>query len=100
MQIGKRKQCYYKQIKRVEEKRIDEMLVLEMIKEKRNLQKKGSGRNLHASLKEEFKRHNIKLGRDKFFDLLRSNGLLMVKKQRRVREQHLVIAISISIRIL
>ena len=47
--------------------------------------KKGSGRNLHASLQEEFKQHNIKLGRDKFFGLLRENGLLIKKKQRRTR---------------
>ena len=83
--FGKSKQGYYKQIKRIEETRIDEMLVLEMIKEKRKLWKKGSGRNLHSSLKEEFKQHKIKMGRDKFFDLLRSNGLLMSKKQRKIR---------------
>lgn len=83
--FGKTKQGYYKQIKRIEETRIDEMLVLEMIKEKRKLWKKGSGRNLYASLKEEFNRHNIKLGRDKFFDLLRDNGLLMSKRQKKTR---------------
>ena len=83
--FGKTKQGYYKQIKREEEKRIDEMLVLEMIEEKRKLWKKGSGRNLHASLKEELKKHNIKLGRDKFFDLLRDNELLMSRKQKKTR---------------
>lgn len=83
--FGKTKQGYYKQINRIEANIIDEMLVLELIKEKRKLWKKGSGRNLHASLKEEFKNHNIKMGRDKFFDLLRSNGLLMGRKQRKVR---------------
>ena len=83
--FGKTKQGYYKQIKRIEETKIDEMLVLEMIKEKRKLWKKGSGRNLYTSLKEEFKRHNIKLGRDRFFDLLRDNGLLMSKRQKKTR---------------
>lgn len=83
--FGKTKQGYYKQINKIEEKSIEEYLVLEMIKEKRKLWKRGSGRNLHASLQKEFKRHNIKLGRDKFFDLLRDNGLLMSKKQRRTR---------------
>ena len=47
--------------------------------------KKGSGRNLHAALKAEFNQHNIKMGRDKFFDLLRNNGLLIKKKHRRAR---------------
>jgi len=83
--FGKTKQGYYKQIKKIEEKSIEEYLVLAMIKEKRKLWKRGSGRNLHASLQKEFKKHNIKLGRDKFFDLLRANGLLMTKKQRKTK---------------
>jgi len=83
--FGKTKQGYYKQINKIEQKSIEKYLVLEMIKEKRKLWKRGSGRNLHASLQKEFKKHNIKLGRDKFFDLLRDNGLLMSKRQRRTR---------------
>ena len=83
--LGYSKQSYYKRIKLEEQKDITETLVLSLVKEKRKLWKKGSGRNLHASLQEEFKRHNIKLGRDKFFDLLRENGLLVKKKQRRTR---------------
>lgn len=83
--FGKTKQGYYKQINRIERKMIDELVVLELIKEKRKLWKKGSGRNLHASLKEEFKKHNIKLGRDKFFALLRDNGLQISRKQRKTR---------------
>jgi transposase InsO family protein len=62
---------------------MDEILILELIHAKRKLWKKGSGRNLHASLSEDFSKHNIKMGRDKFFDLLRANGLLMRRKRRR-----------------
>jgi len=62
---------------------MDELLILDLIKAKRKLWKKGSGRNLHASLSEDFSNHKIKMGRDKFFDLLRSNGLLMSRKRRR-----------------
>ena len=83
--LGYSKQSYYKRIKLEERKDITESLVLSLVKEKRKLWKKGSGRNLHASLQEEFKRHNIKLGRDKFFEILRGNGLLVKKKQRRTR---------------
>ena len=50
-----------------------------------SLSKQGSGRNLHTSLKSEFNQHNVKMGRDKFFDLLRNNGLLIKKKHRRAR---------------
>ena len=56
-----------------------------MIHEKKKLWKKGSGRNLHASLKEEFAAHKIKIGRDKFFELLRRNNLLNERKRYKTR---------------
>ena len=83
--FGKTKQSYYKQKSRTEQKRIDDHLVLELIKAKRRLWKKGSGRNLHASLNGDFRKHNLKIGRDKFFDILRGNGLLIKEKQRRTK---------------
>lgn len=81
--FGKSKQAYYKSIKRLEKKRIDEHQVFELVKEKRKLWKKGSGRNLHASLKEDFIQHSIKMGRDKFFEFLGAYGLLMKRKRRK-----------------
>ncbi len=83
--LGYSKQAYYKKIKTKESQDIQESLVLNLVKEKRKLWKKGSGRNLHASLRADFNRHNVKMGRDKFFDLLRNNGLLIKRKQRRTR---------------
>jgi len=83
--LGLSKQGYYKKKKLEEEKDIRKSLVLSLVKEKRKLWKKGSGRNLHAALQDEFKKHNVKLGRDKFFELLRENGLLVKKNQRRTK---------------
>ena len=83
--LGYSKQAYYKKIKTEEKKDIQETLVLSLVKEKRKLWKKGSGRNFHAALNNDFQRHNIKIGRDKFFTLLRENGLLIKQKQRRTR---------------
>ena len=83
--LGYSKQSYYKRIKLEEQKDITDSLVLSLVKEKRTLWKKGSGRNLHAALQKEFKKHNLKIGRDKFFGILRENGLLVKKKQRRTR---------------
>jgi len=83
--LGYTKQAYYKKIKIKENQDIKESLVLYLVKEKRKLWKKGSGRNLHATLKTDFEKHGIKMGRDKFFDLLRNNGLLVKKKHRRTR---------------
>ena len=83
--LGYSKQSYYKQIHSKEEAKIQDELILELIKVKRKLWKKGSGRNLHSSLSKEFRQHNIKMGRDKFFSFLGKNGLLIKKKQRRTR---------------
>ncbi len=83
--LGYKKQSFYKRIKLEEQRDIRESLVLSLVKEKRRLWKKGSGRNLHAALQEDFRLHKIKLGRDKFFDILRENKLLVKKKQRRTR---------------
>ena len=83
--LGYSRQSYYKRIKLEEQKDINESLVLSLVKEKRKLWKKGSGRNLHAALQEEFRLHKIKVGRDKFFNILRDNKLLVNKKHRRTR---------------
>jgi len=69
----------------MEAKKLNEQLIIELIKKKRKLWKKGSGRNLLESLQSEFQEHSINIGRDKFFDLLRENGLLMKNKKRKTQ---------------
>jgi transposase InsO family protein len=68
----------------MEEKAIDEFLIVDLVKKKRAVWKKGSGRNLLVALKKDFQEHSIEMGRDKFFDLLRENGLLMKNRKRKV----------------
>jgi putative transposase len=58
-------------------------LIIALIKKKRQLWKKGSGRNLLEALQGDFQDHSIKIGRDKFFDLLRENGLMMKNRKRK-----------------
>ncbi len=81
--LGYSKQAYYKRLQYLESKTFDEYLILELVYQKRRIWKKGSGRNLLASLKEDLKKHHIKIGRDKFYDLLRKHNLLIQKKNRR-----------------
>lgn len=64
---------------------LNEQLIVELILKKRKIWKKGSGRNLLESLHSDFQEHSIKIGRDKFFDLLRENGLLMKNKKQKTR---------------
>ena len=68
-----------------EEKAFDEYLIVGLIKNKRETWKKGSGRNLLKALKQDFSEHNISIGRDKFFDILRRNGLLKRCKKRKAK---------------
>ena len=82
-QFGYSKQAYYKHVNHIEKNAVVEDVVVGLIKKKREIWKRGSGRNLHQSLKKEFKEQQIKLGRDKFFDVLRQNDLLI--KPKRVR---------------
>ena len=64
---------------------VKEEVIVGLIKKKREIWKRGSGRNLHQSLLKEFKTHDIKMGRDKFFDLLRNNHLLIKSKRCRTK---------------
>jgi putative transposase len=60
-------------------------IIVGLIHEKRELWKCGSGRNLHKALQKDFEKHNIKIGRDKFFDILRENNLLIKSKRTRTK---------------
>jgi putative transposase len=81
--LGYSKQAYYKSLQHHEASAFDEYLILELIRQKRKVWKKGSGRNLLASLKDDLIKHGIKIGRDKFFELLRTHNLLIKRKSRR-----------------
>jgi len=87
-ELGYSKQAYYKQSNRLERRAFDEYLIVELIHQKREIWKHGSGRNLLASLQEDFKHHSIKIGRDRFFDLLRRHQLLVKRKSKRAITTH------------
>lgn len=81
--LGYSKQSYYKQLERAESENLNEGLIVDLVKKKRTLWKKGSGRNLLASLNDDFRKHGVNIGRDRFFDLLRKNDLLIKRKHRK-----------------
>jgi putative transposase len=60
-------------------------VILGLVQHQRQIWKRGSGRNLHKSLEEDFKHHNIKIGRDKFLDFLRDHKLLIRPKRFRAK---------------
>ena len=83
--FGYSKQAYYKQLHQNADTSVKEEIIVGLIKKKREIWKRGSGRNLHQSLQKEFNAHDIKIGRDKFFDLLRNNQLLIKSKRCRTK---------------
>ena len=83
--FGYSKQAYYKQLHQSANTAIKEETIVGLIKKKREIWKRGSGRNLHQCLLPELKKHNIKIGRDKFFDVLRNNQLLIKSKRCRTK---------------
>jgi putative transposase len=85
LQFGYSKQAFYKQLQAVQNASLKNEVVLELVQEKRKIWKRGSGRNLHQSIKKKLIEHDIKMGRDKFFDLLRENKLLIKPKRFRTK---------------
>lgn len=83
--FGYSKQAYYKQLNQNASTAVKEEVIVGLIKNKRQIWKRGSGRNLHQCLQPELKKMDIKIGRDKFFDLLRHNHLLIKSKRHRTK---------------
>lgn len=83
--FGKTKQAYYKQISLSSNKAIEEAMVIEMVNKirKRAKTRRWGGRKLHGLIKEEMSGFLIKIGRDKLFDLLRENGMLVKSRKRK-----------------
>lgn len=62
---------------------MEKAIVLEKVKEIRISQQRLGCKKLHEMLSPAFKQHKIKLGRDRFFDLLADHGMLVRKRKRR-----------------
>lgn len=63
---------------------MDEDRILELVHRERHLQPQLSGKKVFHLIKEELQDLGIKIGRDKFYDLLGRYGLLIKRKPRRV----------------
>lgn len=81
--LGYSTQAYYKFHRTKENKYLRHDLLLHQVSLLRVHQKKIGTRKMYGLLQPFMKEHNIHLGRDAFFDLLRNNGLLVRKRRRR-----------------
>lgn len=82
--LGYSPQAYHKQQKRKLQHRIHEQIMLQQIDLIRKQQPRCGGRKLFIMLQPFFNQHNIHIGRDKFFELLKRNKLLIRRTKRSV----------------
>jgi transposase InsO family protein len=80
--FGKSRQAFYDQNWRTSTHQMQEHLVLKMVQDIRIELPKTGGLKLLYMLKNDFEEHHILMGRDGFFELLRSNGLLIKTRKR------------------
>ncbi len=83
--FGKTRQAYYWKNEFVEKRIYKEEAVLMMVQSIRKKMPRIGGRKLYNMIYPNLKMEDIKLGRDKFFDLLRANGLLNKQRKNRIK---------------
>jgi putative transposase len=82
--LGYSPQAYYKHNKKALITQVNEKFILGQIDAIRKHQPRCGGRKLFIMLQPFFKEHNISMGRDKFFDVLKRNKLLVRRIKRSV----------------
>jgi transposase InsO family protein len=80
--LGISRQGYYKSRKKTQKKRLQSEMIIKLVHETRRKMPKLGGKKLYKLLKEDFQKMQIEIGRDKFFKLLATNGLLVLRKKR------------------
>jgi len=79
------RQSYYQWKKREIKENYEEEIVLQLVQEKRKRQTKVGGKKLYKMLRITFKEMEFRLGRDRLFNILRDNGLLVKRKRKYIR---------------
>ena len=79
------RQAYYQWISRRLKSDYESSVILEMVMRKRARMPRLGGRKLYHELKADFHVHGFKIGRDRFFRLLRNAGQLVKRRKRYAR---------------
>lgn len=73
--------AYYKYKKRSVQRKAVESQVMGLVKEEREIQPRTGTRKLHKALDKTFQEWGLKVGRDRLFDILRMNDMLVKPKK-------------------
>lgn len=79
--VGMSRQNYYAGRRQRQRRQVEEELVVELVKKQRRLQPRIGARKLMFLLQPELQEAGVKVGRDRFIELLRGHNLLVVKKR-------------------
>jgi len=78
--FGISKQAFYKRLNSYKMTTNRDKILIKLVKDyRKKVGQRIGGLKLYSELKSDFKKHNIKIGRDKFFLFLRENKLLVPK---------------------
>jgi len=81
--FGITKQAFYKRLKSIAKTKRNEQVIIDLVKHYRNrVGHQTGGIKLYNELKTSFINQDIKIGRDKFYDVLRRHKLLVKKSKR------------------
>jgi len=74
---GMSRQNYYKGRKKRARREVDADLIKELVRAERAVQPRLGGKKLHRLLKPELEKAGVRIGRDRFFEVLGERGLLL-----------------------
>ena len=83
--VGMTSQNYYKGLHQRQRRQVDESLVVELVKAERQLQPQLGTRKLLTILRDEFAQAGVIIGRDRLFELLGREDLLIERRRRSPR---------------
>ena len=86
--VGMSRQNYYAARQLRHRREIDEDLILALVRQERGLQGRLGGRKLLYKIKPELEAAGVEIGRDRFFELLAENDLLVERKPGRPKTTH------------
>ena len=83
--LGVSRQAHYKSKKAVEKSLLEEQIVLSLVKEIRSKLPRVGARKLYHMIKSDMEENGLKIGRDRLFDILRSNQMLVKTRRNKAK---------------
>jgi len=79
--LGMRRQNYYARRKLRRRRQVDAELICGLVRQERHLQPRLGGRKLRVLLRDSLAEAGVRLGRDRFFEVLREHDLLLARRR-------------------